>query len=124
MPPHAKNKCLIYANVIVSGTIIAGGQLGQVLACPEYPGRFYGRGKTGPDTDSSRKIEKSGRGWGPVWGHKVVGHMPWGALSGPPRVRGHESVFWGRCGGFRAPGVQGMKYMQILIDTYNTCRYL
>ena len=52
MPPHAKNKCLIYANVIVSGTSIAGGQLGQVLACPEYPGRFYGRGKTGPDTDS------------------------------------------------------------------------
>ncbi len=25
---------------------------------------------------------------------KVVGHMPWGALSGFPRVQGHERVFW------------------------------
>jgi hypothetical protein len=49
------------------------------------------------------------------WGKKVVGPMPWGALSGSPRVRGHESVFGGCCGGFSAPVVQGMQYMQILI---------
>ena len=59
------------------------------------------------------------------WGHKVVGHMPWGALSGSPRVRGHEKVFWGLCGCFHAPVVQYLQYMQILIryvrihtDTY------
>ncbi len=55
------------------------------------------------------KIEKSGR-WGGgvvvVGGcQKVIGHMPWGALSGPPRVQGHERVFRGCCGGFRAPVV-------------------
>ena len=49
------------------------------------------------------------------WGQKVVGHMPWGALSGSPRVRGHEKVFWGLCGGFHAPVVQYLQYMQILI---------
>lgn len=59
---------------------------------------------------------------------KVVRHMPWGALSGSPRVRGHERVFWGRCGGFRAPAVQYMQYLQIQI-TYicihaNTYIYL
>ncbi len=42
------------------------------------------------------------------WGQTVVDHLPWGALSGSPRVRGHERVFWGRCGGFRAPVVQYM----------------
>ena len=55
------------------------------------------------------KIEKSGRRGGLGWGQKVVGHMPWGALSGSPRVLGHEEVFWGRCGGFRAPVVQCMQ---------------
>jgi hypothetical protein len=49
------------------------------------------------------------------WGQTVVGHMPWGALSGSPRVQGHERVFWGLCCGFRAPVVQYMQYMQILI---------
>ena len=89
MRPQAINKYLIYANAIVSGTMVVGGQMFKVLACPEYPCRFYGRGKTGPNTDSSRKIEKSSRGWGLGWGQKVVGHMPWGALSWSPRVRGH-----------------------------------
>ena len=28
-----------------------GGRLGNVLAFLEEPGRFYGRGKTGPNTD-------------------------------------------------------------------------
>ena len=55
------------------------------------------------------KIEKSGRRGGLGWGQKVVGHMPWGALSGSPRVLGHEEVFWGCCGGFRAPVVQCMQ---------------
>ena len=39
--------------------MIGGELLGKVLACPEYPGRFYGSGKTGPNTDSSRKIKKA-----------------------------------------------------------------
>ena len=63
-----------------------------------------------------------------VWGPKVVRPMPWGALSGSPRVQGQERVFWGLCGGFCAPVVQYLQYMQILIryarihiDTY---RYL
>ena len=50
-----------------------------------------------------------------VWGQKVVRHMPWGALSGSPRVRGQERVFWGLCGRFSAPVVQYLQYMQILI---------
>ncbi len=62
------------------------------------------------------------------WGQKVVWHMPWGALSGSPLVQGHERVFWGCCGGFRAPVVQCMQYMQILIAYLrihaNTYRYL
>jgi hypothetical protein len=98
------------------------------------------RGSKVQDTDFSRKmataietghrngIKKWGRGGGLGWDPTVVGHMPWGALSGSPRVRGHERVFWGCCGGFRAPVVQCMQYMQILI-TYihihaNTYKYL
>ncbi len=49
------------------------------------------------------------------WGQKVDGHMPWGALSGSRRVRGHERVFGGLCGGFRTPVVQYLQHMQILI---------
>ena len=64
------------------------------------------------------KIEKSGREWGLGWGQTVDGPMPWGALSGSPRVRGHERVFGGHGGGFRAPVVQYLQYMQ----TY-TCSY-
>ncbi len=86
--------------------MLMGGRSGKVMACPEHPGRFYGRGKTEPNTSFQEKIEKSGRGGGLGWGQKVVGHMPWGALSGSPRVRGQERVFWGCCGGFRAPVVQ------------------
>ena len=77
------------------------------------------------------KIEKSGRRGGMGWGQKVVGHMPWGALSGSPLVRGQERVFWGRCGGFSAPVVQYLQYMQILIrcvrihtDTYKYLQYI
>jgi hypothetical protein len=92
-----------------------GGRSGKVMACPEHPGRFYGRGKTEPNTSFQEKIKKLGRGGGLGWGQKVVGHMPWDALSGSPRMRGHEKVFWGLCGGFRAPVVQYLKYMQILI---------
>jgi hypothetical protein len=61
------------------------------------------------------KIEKSGREWGLGWGQTVDGPMPWGALSGSPRVLGHERVFGGHGGGFRAPVVQYLQYMQILI---------
>jgi hypothetical protein len=61
-------------------------------------------------------------------GSKVVGHMPWGALSGSPWVQGHGMVFWGCCGGFCTPVVQCMQDMQILIAYLrihaNTCKYL
>ena len=87
--------------------MLVGGLLGKDLACPEHPGGFYGSGKTGPILEG--KIEKSGRRGGMGWGQKVVGHMPWGALSGSPLVLGHEEVFWGCCGGFRAPVVQCMQ---------------
>ena len=124
-PSPAINKAPISAHTIVSCIMELGGRSGKVMACPEHPGRFYGRGKTELHTSLQGKIEKSGRGGGLVWGQKVVGHMPWGALSGSPRVRGQERVFWGLCGGFRAPVVQYLQYMQILIrcvrihtDTY------
>ena len=82
----------------------------------------------GPGTHAARGgCTKSGVGGGQGWGDKVDGHMPWGALSGSRRVRGHKKVFWARGGGFRAPVVQYMQYMQIWI-TYihihtHTCIY-
>ncbi len=128
MHPPAINKYLISAHTIVSCTMWMGGRSGKVLACPEHPGRFYVRGKTGPNTSSSRKNRKIVSSGGLGWGQKVVGHMPWGALSGSLRVQGHERVFWGCCGGYRAPVVQCMQYMQILIAYLrihaNTYRYL
>ncbi len=60
--------------------MLVGGQLGKVLSCPEHPGRFYGRGKTGPNTNSSRKNRKIGQGGGLGWGQKVVRHMPFSRL--------------------------------------------
>ena len=51
MHPQAINKHLISAHAIVSCTMLVEEQLGHVLAPPEDPGRFYGRGKTGPNTD-------------------------------------------------------------------------
>jgi hypothetical protein len=62
----------------------------------------------------SEKIKKSGREVGLGWGQKLDRHMPWGALSGSRRVRGHERVFWGLCGGIHALVVQYLQYMQIL----------
>ena len=52
MHPPGKNKYLISAHASGSCTMLAGGRFGKVLACPEHPGGFYGRGKTGPNTDS------------------------------------------------------------------------
>ena len=49
------------------------------------------------------KNPKIGSRWVLGWCQKVVGYMPWGALSGSPLVRGHQWVFRGSCGGFRAP---------------------
>ena len=43
--------CPISAPVGASCTTLMGGRLGHVLACLADPGRFYGRGKTGPNTD-------------------------------------------------------------------------
>ena len=70
--PPGKKKYPISAHKGGSCTMLVEGRLGKVLACPEHPGGFYGRGKTGPDG----KIEKSGRRGGLGWGQKVVGHMP------------------------------------------------
>ena len=57
--------------------MLVGGRLGHVLAPPEDPGRFYGRAKTGPNTDSSRKkIEKSGREGDWDGGVKWMGTCP------------------------------------------------
>jgi hypothetical protein len=63
------------------------------------------------------KIKKSGREVGLGWGCKVDGHMPWGALSGFRRVRGHKRVLGGRGGGFHAPVVQ---YLQQLARAFET----
>ena len=52
MHPPGKNKYLISAHTRGSCTTLVGGLLGKVLACPEHPGGFYGRGKTGANTDS------------------------------------------------------------------------
>ncbi len=54
MHPQAINKHLISALAIVSCTMLVGGRLGKVLAPPEDPGRFHGRGKTGSNTDFFR----------------------------------------------------------------------
>ncbi len=60
------------------------GLLVHVLACPADPGRFYGRGQTGQNTNffnekiKPEKSKKSGPEVGLGWGYKVDGHMPWG----------------------------------------------
>ncbi len=51
-----KNKCPISAHADAPCTTRVEGQVCQVWACPDDPGRFYGRGKTGQNTDSL-KIE-------------------------------------------------------------------
>ena len=60
MHPQAINKHLIAAHAIVPCTMLVEGRLGKVLAPPEDPGRFYGRGKTGPNADFPRKNRKIG----------------------------------------------------------------
>ena len=46
------------------------GRLGKVLALPDDSGRFYGRGKTGPNTDFPRKNRKIGSRGGIGMGSK------------------------------------------------------
>ena len=70
MHPPGKNKYLISAHASGSCTMLAGGRFGKVLACPEHPGGFYGRGKTGPNTDSWRKNRKIGSEGGVGMGSK------------------------------------------------------
>ena len=52
MHPQAINKHLIAVHAIVPCTMRVQGRLGKVLALTDDLGRFYGRGKTGPNTDS------------------------------------------------------------------------
>ena len=49
------------------------------------------------------KIEKSGRRGGLGWGQKVVGHMPWGALSGSPPGAGSRGGVLGMLWWFLCP---------------------
>jgi hypothetical protein len=58
------------------------------------------------------------------WGLKVVSHMPWGALSGFLGVLGHESMFWGCCGGFCAPVSQYIQYIQKDTDNIHAYTYI
>ena len=124
MHHQAIHKYLISAHASGSCTMLVGGLMGNVLACLDDPGRFYNRGNTRPNTDFSTKIPKSGRGGVLGWCQKVVGHMPRGALCGPPLVLGHEMVFRGRCGGFRAPAVKYMQYLQIHTYTYTYLHFI
>ena len=84
MHQQAINTYPISALACGSCTMLVGDLMGNVLACPDARGRFYSCGNTRPNTDFCTKIPKSGRGGVLGWGQKVVGHMPWGALSGPP----------------------------------------
>jgi hypothetical protein len=117
MHHQAINKHLISAHAIVSCTMLVEGQLGKVLAWREDPGSFYGRGKTGPNTDSSRKIKKLGRLGGVGWCQSVVGHMLWGTLSGFPRVAGGCWVIRGCFGGAVVVSVAQWS------NACNTCKY-
>ena len=60
MHPQAVNKHLIAAHAIVPCTMLVEGRLGKVLAPPEDPGRFYGRGKTGPNADFPKNRVEGG----------------------------------------------------------------
>jgi hypothetical protein len=79
--------------------MLMGGQLGHGLACPEDPGRFYGRESVTRQGQTPIFQEKklSGQEVGLAWGHKVDDHMSWGALSGlppnPPVAGSREGVF-------------------------------
>ena len=53
---QTQNKCPISANSSAPCTTLLEGPAVQVWACPDAPDRCYGRGETGPNTDSS-KIE-------------------------------------------------------------------
>jgi hypothetical protein len=70
MHPQAINKHLIAAHAIVPCTMRVQGRLGKVLALPDDSGRFYGRGKTGPNTDFPRKNRKIGSRGGIGMGSK------------------------------------------------------
>ena len=105
MHPQAINKHLISAHAIVSCTMLVKEQLGHVLALLRTLAVSMAVSRQVQTLILQEKIEKSGREGGLGWGQTVDGHMPWGALSGSPRVQGHEGVFWGCSGGFRAPVV-------------------
>ena len=82
MHQQAINTYPISALACGSCTMLVGGLMGNVLACPDARGRFYSCGNTRPNTDFWTKIPKSGRGGVLGCGQKVVGHMPWGKWLG------------------------------------------
>jgi hypothetical protein len=132
MHPPAINKYLISAHTILSCTMLTGGRSGIVLACSEHPGRFYGRGKTGPNTGSSRLNRKIGSREGVGMGSKsgwahALGCPEWV----PPGVGSREGVlgmlWWFPCprGPMHAIHTDNdsllthtCKYIQIPTDTY------
>ena len=58
MHPQAINKYRILSHASVSCRGLFRGLVVHVLACPADPGRFYGRGQTGPNSGKHRKKEK------------------------------------------------------------------
>ncbi len=51
MVHHETKQKSVSVHADASCTMRSEGRLGQVWACLDEPGRFYGRGKTGPNTD-------------------------------------------------------------------------
>jgi hypothetical protein len=132
-PSPAINKYPISAHTIVSCTMEMGGRSGKVMACPEHPGRFYGRGKTEPSTSSSRKNRKIGsRGGGVGMGSKsdrahALGCPEWV----PPGAGSREGVlgmlWWFSCPSGPMHAIHAdtddilthtCRYIQIPTDTY------
>ncbi len=131
-PSPARNKSLISAHTIVSCTMGMGGRSGKVMACPEHPGRFYGCGKTEPNTSSSRKKSKNrvergvGMGSKSGWAH-ALGCPEWV----PPGAGSREGVlgmvWWFSCPSGPMHPIHAdtdgtlthtCRYIQIPTDTY------
>ena len=81
VPDQTKKKYPISAHAGASCTTRMGGRLGQVSACLADPGRFYGRGKTGPNTDfcKNQVPEKQ---------------LVWTCQAGPSTSRGLVNTWW------------------------------
>ena len=78
---QTKTKYPISAHAGASCTTRMGGRLGHVSVCLEDPGRFYGSGKTGPNTDVlQNRLPEKQRVW--TW------------QAGPSTSRGLVNTRW------------------------------